>query len=131
MSATASILLVEDEPGIQLAIRGLLRREGYELRVAGSGREAREALAECSFDLVLTDLSLPDGVTGLALLREVRDRSPSTPVVLITAYGSESVAREAVEGGAFGYVPKPFNNDEIREVVRRAIEHVRGAGQGG
>ena len=117
----ASILLVEDEPGIQLAIRGLLRREGHTLRVADRGADALKLLSDESFDLVLTDLSLPDGVTGLDLVRHARAHGLGTPVVLITAYGSQDVAKEAIEAGAFDYVPKPFNNDEIRDVVRRAI----------
>ncbi len=117
----ASILLVEDEPGIQLAIRGLLRREGHTTAVASTGSEAIELLADQDFDLVLTDLSLPDGVSGLDLVRHVGESRPGTPVVLITAYGSERVAQDAVAAGAFDYVPKPFNNDELRAVVRRAI----------
>ena len=121
-----SILLVEDEPGIQLAIRGLLRREGHSTEVASTGAEAMERLEDGVFDLVLTDLSLPDGVSGLDLVRHVGEHRPGTPVVLITAYGSEHVARDAVAAGAFDYVPKPFNNDELRAVVRRAIASRRG-----
>ena len=117
----ASVLLVEDEPGIQLAIRGLLRREGYETRVASSGSEAIALLSAEAFDLVLTDLSLPDGVNGLDLVRYVGKHQPGTPVILITAYGSEHIAKDANEAGAFDYVPKPFNNDEIRVVIQRAI----------
>lgn len=117
----AKVLLVEDEPGIQLAIRGLLRREGHETAVAGTGTEAMNLLGDEAFDLVLTDLSLPDGVTGLDVVRHASEKRPGTPVVLITAYGSENVAKDAVEAGAFDYVPKPFNNDEIRAVVRRAL----------
>ncbi len=119
----ASILLVEDEPGIQLAVRGLLRRDGHEIRVAGTGSEASELLADGSYDLVLTDLSLPDNVSGLDLVRQVREHSPDTPVVLITAFGSESIAQEALQAGVFDYVPKPFNNDELRAVVKRALSH--------
>ncbi len=117
----ASILLVEDEPAVQLAIRGVLRREGHELRVASSGADALSLLADVPFDLVLTDLALPDGVSGLDIIRFVRANRPGVPVVLITAYGSGEIADEATAAGAFGYVPKPFNNDELRTVVRRAI----------
>ena len=92
-----SILLVEDEPGIQLAIRGLLRREGYETTVASNGKEAIEVLAARGFDLVLTDLALPDGVSGLDLVRHVGENQPGTPVILITAYGSEHIAKDAAE----------------------------------
>jgi two-component system response regulator PilR (NtrC family) len=117
----ASILLVEDEPGIQLAIRGLLRREGHETQVASTGSEAIELLADGAFDLVLTDLSLPDDVSGMDILRHVGESRPGTPVILITAFGSEHVARDAVAAGAFDYVPKPFNNEELRAAVRRAL----------
>lgn len=118
---SARILLVEDEPGIQLAIKGLLRREGYDLHVAGSGAEALDQLGTREFDVLLTDLSLPDGISGLDLARHVKVESIALPVILITAYGSDRIAQEATEAGVFGYVPKPFNNDQVREVVRRAL----------
>ncbi len=118
----ASVLLVEDEPGIQLAIRGLLRREGHRADVASTGSEAIELLEDARYDLVLTDLSLPDDVSGLDLARHVHERHPRTPVVLITAYGSEQVAKDAVAAGVFDYVPKPFNNEELRAAVKRALE---------
>lgn len=117
----ASILIVEDEPAIQLAVRGLLRREGHDIRVASTGSEAVELLTDADFDLVLTDLSLPDDVSGLDVVRHVRGQRPGTPVVLFTAFGSEQVARDALAAGAFDYVAKPFNNDELRSLVRRAL----------
>jgi CheY-like chemotaxis protein len=115
------ILLVEDEPGIQLAIRGLLRRDGYEVQVASTGKEALEALEGEGYDLVLTDLSLADGVSGLDVARRARDTDPSIPVILITAYGSDAIANEAEAAGVRDYVPKPFDNQEVRDVVRRAL----------
>jgi DNA-binding NtrC family response regulator len=121
MTESGTILLVEDEPGVQLAIRGLLRREGYKMTVASSGAEGLELLAQNRYDVVLTDLSLEGGMSGLELVRYASEHQPGLPVVLITAYGSETVASEAVRAGAFDYVPKPFNNDEIRGVVRRAL----------
>lgn len=118
---SARILLVEDERGIQIALRGVLRREGYQLSVVDSGAAAREALASRGFDLLLTDLSLRDGVSGLDLARDAAARDPQLPVILITAFGSDRVASEAAEAGVFDYVPKPFNNEQVREVVRRAL----------
>lgn len=118
---SARILLVEDERGIQIALRGLLQREGYELSVVDSGAAARESLASSAFDLLLTDLSLRDGVSGLDLARDAAKEHPKMPVILITAFGSERVASDASEAGVFDYVPKPFNNDQVREVVRRAL----------
>jgi two-component system response regulator PilR (NtrC family) len=125
----ASILLVEDEPGIQLALRGLLRREGHELNLASSGDEAVRALVERPFDVVLTDLSLPGSLSGLDIVRHAARHRPGTPVILITAFGSERTAQEAMSSGAFDYVPKPFDNDTVRSVVRRALA-ASGANEG-
>jgi DNA-binding NtrC family response regulator len=122
---TPRILVVDDERAIQLALRGLLRREGYEVDVAGSGDEALKKLRASAFDLVLTDLVLGRGPSGMDLLREVKQAVPDTVVVMITAHGSEKVAVEAMKLGAEDYVPKPFDNDEIRLVVRRALERTR------
>lgn len=120
-SDVTQILLVEDEPGIQLAMRGLLRRDGYDVRVASTGKEALEAI-ECEiYDLILTDLSLADGVSGLDVARRARATEPPIPVILITAYGSEEIAKEAEVAGVCDYVPKPFDNQEVRDAVRRAL----------
>jgi DNA-binding NtrC family response regulator len=121
----ARILLVEDEKAIQLALSGLLRREGYEVEVVGTGDDAIASLRDAAFDLVLTDLALGRGASGMDVLRTAKELRPETVVVMITAYGSERVAVEAMKGGAEDYVPKPFDNDEIRLVVRRALERTR------
>jgi DNA-binding NtrC family response regulator len=121
----ARILVVEDERAIQLALSGLLGRAGYEVLLAGSGDEALARLAEQSFDLVLTDLALGHGASGLDVLREVKRVRPETVVVMITAHGSEKIAVEAMKAGAEDYVPKPFDNEEIRLVVQRALERTR------
>ena len=115
------ILLVEDEPGIQLAMRGLLRREGHDVSVADSGGSALQAITPGRFDLILTDLSLPDGISGLDVARHARSTSPETPVVLITAFGSERILADARAAGVADYVPKPFDNQRVRDVVRRAM----------
>ena len=117
----AAILLVEDEPGIRLAIRGLLGRDGYEIQVANDAEEAIHAIGAQAFDLVLTDFSLPNGGTGIDVALCSREHQPDTPVVLITAFGSDQVAQQATDAGVFDYVPKPFNNDDVRRVVRRAL----------
>jgi len=122
---TARILVVEDERAIQLALSGLLRREGYEVEVAGDGAEAVARLQEQAFDLVLTDLALGSGPTGMDVLRFAARHRPETVVVMITAHGSEKIAVEAMKSGAEDYVPKPFDNDEIRLVVQRALARTR------
>ncbi len=119
------ILIVEDERAIRLALSGLLRREGYEVEQAERGGEAIERLGGEAFDLVLTDLALGAGASGMDVLRHSRELQPETPVVMITAHGNEKVAVEAMKLGADDYVPKPFDNDEIRMVVRRGLERTR------
>ena len=119
------ILIVEDERAIQLALESLLRKAGYEIQLAGSGAEALTLLQKDTFDLVITDLALGQGANGLDVLHAVKASRPETPVVMITARGSEKVAVEAMKGGAEDYVPKPFENEEIRLVVRRALERTR------
>ncbi|HVN37082.1 MAG TPA: sigma-54 dependent transcriptional regulator [Myxococcota bacterium] len=121
----ARILVVEDESAIQLALSGLLGRAGYEVSLAGSGDEAIAKLSEQAFDLVLTDLALGRGASGLDVLRESKRLRPETVVVMITAHGSEKIAVEAMKAGAEDYVPKPFDNEEIRLVVQRALERTR------
>jgi DNA-binding NtrC family response regulator len=120
--STAHVLIVEDEAGIRLALSGLLRREGYEVAQASDGREAERMLRAGAYDLVLTDLALGSGPSGLDVLRCARETAPECPVVMITAHGNEKIAVEAMRLGAEDYVPKPFDNDEIRLVVRRALE---------
>ena len=121
----ARVLIVEDERAIRLALSGLLRREGYDTDQAENGEEAILALARDDYDCVLTDLALGSGASGMEVLRTAKKRQPETPVVMITAHGSEKIAVEAMKLGADDYVPKPFDNDEIRLVVRRALERTR------
>ncbi len=119
------VLIVEDEAAIRLALSGLLRREGYEIAQAESGDAAIQALAGSPFDLVLTDLALGAGASGMDVLREAGRLRPGLPVVMITAHGSEKVAVQAMKLGAADYVPKPFDNDEMRLVVGRTLERTR------
>jgi DNA-binding NtrC family response regulator len=119
------VLIVEDEAAIRLALSGLLRREGYEVEQADAGDAAIARLRADAVDLVLTDLALGNGPSGMDVLRAAKELQPETPVVMITAHGSEKIAVEAMKAGASDYVPKPFDNDEIRLVVRRALERTR------
>jgi two-component system response regulator AtoC len=122
---TARILIVEDEAAIRLALSGLLRREGYEVEQADGGEKAIAQIESEAYDLVLTDLALGAGPSGMDVLRAARAAQPETPVVMITAHGSEKIAVAAIQAGAADYVPKPFDNDEIRLVLRRALERTR------
>lgn len=118
------ILLVEDEAAIRLALSRLLGKEGYEVTAVGTAREAFEELTR-PVDLVLTDLALGKTESGLDVLAESQRLRPEVPVILITAHGNERVAVEAMKAGAEDYVPKPFDNEEIRRVVRRGLERTR------
>jgi DNA-binding NtrC family response regulator len=119
------VLIVEDEAAIRLALTGLLRRQGYDVEQADSGELALAKLRSDPVDLVLTDLALGAGPSGMDVLRASQELHPETPVVMITAHGSEKIAVEAMKAGATDYVPKPFDNDEIRLVLRRALDRTR------
>ncbi len=122
---TSRILVVEDEHAIRLALKGLLRREGFEVELAENGEIAIEKIREGDFDLVITDLALGRGKSGMDVLRAAKQERPETGVVMITAHGSEKIAVEAMKSGADDYVPKPFDNDELRVVVARSLERHR------
>ncbi len=122
---SARILVVEDEHAIRLALQGLLRREGFEVQLASSGAEAIEKLREEPYDVVITDLALGRGASGMDVLRAAKSERSETGVVMITAHGSEKIAVEAMKAGADDYVPKPFDNDELRVVVARSLERHR------
>ena len=122
---TGKILVVEDEHAIRLALKGLLRREGYSVELAEDGEIAIEKLRREAFDLVITDLALGRGATGMDVLRVAKEERAGTGVVMITAHGSEKIAVEAMKTGADDYVPKPFDNDELRVIVARTLERHR------
>src|SRR5215475_8797704 len=117
------ILIVDDEKALLLALRGLLSKEGYEVETATSGEEALRRIETGSFHLVVTDLSM-NGVSGMDVLERARALDPDLAVIMITAHGSEKAAVQAMKLGAADYVPKPFDNDELRVVVRRVMEGV-------
>jgi DNA-binding NtrC family response regulator len=115
-----SILVVDDEALLRMSLRTRLASEGYELLEAGTAAEAFEQLAS-EPDLVLLDLHLPDG-DGLAVLRQIKQRSPDTVVILMTAFSSIENAVEAMKLGAFHYVNKPFDLEEIMLLADKALE---------
>src|SRR6266436_792934 len=117
------VLVVDDEKAMVLALKGLLGKEGYHVETAGSGEEALRRIETGSFHVVITDLSM-NGVGGMQVLEHARRVDPDLAVVMITAYGSEKIAVQAMKLGAIDYVPKPFDNDELRLVVRRVMDTV-------
>ena len=120
MSA-AVIAVVDDEPRLAEILAMLLRRDGHRVEVFGAAEAFLAALAEQSYDLLLTDLRMP-GIDGLELLKRARAAAPDMPVVLITAHASVPTAVAAIRDGAFDYVEKPFDNDACRALVHRALQ---------
>ena len=118
----AKILLVDDEPSIRSVLTTLLRKKNYEVTPVGSGETAIELLRENEYDLILTDIRM-EPVNGLEVLQAARKQSPRSAVVLLTGYGSIKTAVEAMKGGAFDYVTKPFKVDELLVTVDKAIEY--------
>ena len=118
------ILLVDDEPGITGMLSIVFEKEGYSVRTAGSCAEGMRLVEETSPDLVLTDLKMPDG-TGFDILRKTRETNAETPVVMITAYSSTKTAIDALKAGAYDYISKPFDVEELKHVVGKALERKR------
>jgi DNA-binding NtrC family response regulator len=120
-SDPVKILLVDDETGILESLRILFRGEGFEVRTALGGQEALGLLAKEKPDLVVTDIRMP-GTTGLDVLTFAREVDPEIPVILMTAQASLQSAVRAVNEGAYYYLQKPFANDELLAICRRAAE---------
>src|SRR6476469_7267868 len=115
----SSVLLVDDEPGVLFTLTEVLADRGHRVLTAKSGPEALAQLDEA--DAVLTDLSMP-GMDGLELMSQIGSRDPSLPILLLTAHGSEKVAVAAMKQGAYHYLKKPFDIDEVAVVIERALE---------
>src|SRR5271163_1335169 len=116
-----SILVVDDELEIREGLEALLTSENFEVTVAETGEAGLQRLEDRPFDLMLLDVSLPDR-NGLELLREIRRREPYLSIILITAFGSIDMARQAFKSGAQDYITKPWSNDELIAQVSLAIE---------
>src|SRR6267143_545702 len=124
MATAPSILVIDDEQGILETLRILLKNEGFDVTIAQGGKAGLEQLKGSAPDIVLTDVKMP-GVTGIEILSAVRAQDPETPVILMTAQASLQSAIQAVNEGAFYYIQKPFSNDDMVAICRRAAEHRR------
>ncbi len=119
-----AILVIDDEQGILETLRILLKNHGYDVETVQGGKAGLEALKHGRPDVVLADIRMPQ-VSGLDILAAVKEQDPETPVILMTAQASLQSAIQAVNEGAFQYIQKPFPNDYLLEVLRRALEHRR------
>ena len=118
----ARILVVDDEAYVRSMIGATLERQGYEMKLAASGREALEMLELNTFDLVLTDIVMQDG-NGIVLLERMHAQQPNLPVVMVTAIHDISVAIDSMRRGAYDYLLKPFEREHLVGTVQRALEH--------
>ncbi|HEY3359317.1 MAG TPA: sigma-54 dependent transcriptional regulator [Polyangia bacterium] len=116
----ARILLADDDASLRRVIEFNLQELGYQVDAVGAGAEALIRLREHEYDLVVTDIKMPD-VDGLTVLDGVKRLQPRAPVILITAFASVEAAVEAMKRGAYDYVTKPFNRDEFKLIVARAL----------
>jgi len=116
------VLVVDDESGILDSLNILLRNEGFAPHLAHGGKAGLERIAEMSPDIVLTDIRMPN-VSGVEILAAARQSDPDVPVILMTAQATLQSAMQAVNEGAFYYIQKPFRNDELIAILRRAAEH--------
>lgn len=116
------ILIVDDELLVRNFLSETLKRSGMEVATAENGRKALQILKESTFDLVITDMKMPD-LTGIDILRKVKESSPGTLVVVITAFGSIENAVAAMRLGAFDYLLKPFSPDTIEAMIEKAQDH--------
>jgi DNA-binding NtrC family response regulator len=122
MSQKPTVLIIDDESGILDTLRILLKKEGFEVTTAQGGKAGLEQIRGGTHDIILTDVRMPQ-VSGLDILQAAREQDPMTPVILMTAQASLQTAIGAVNAGAFYYIQKPFANDELIAILRRACDY--------
>jgi two-component system, NtrC family, response regulator AtoC len=118
------VLIVDDDPAAYRLLQEVLAQEGYLVDTAETGREALDKAGTTLFDVVLSDVRIPD-LNGVAVLRQVKQLSPETVVIMMTAFGSIESAIETIKEGAYDYISKPFKLDDVKLTVRRALDHKR------
>jgi DNA-binding NtrC family response regulator len=115
------ILIVDDELNMRLVLSAMLKKEGYEVASASDGREALQILKSSKIAVVVTDLKMPD-IDGMELLNHISEQHPEIPVIMITAHGTVATAVEALKKGALDYITKPFDIDELKNVISKAMK---------
>ena len=114
------ILIVDDEPAVLALLRRILSTEDAEILAVRSGAQALEIARQTRLDLVILDVRLPD-VSGVDVLRRVRRIDGKLPVIMVTSYGSAETVRASMRLGAFDYLTKPFDNQEVKSLAREAL----------
>lgn len=115
------ILVVDDEESIREFFQIMLKREGYDVLTASNGREALECLKKGGVDLAISDIQMPE-MSGMELLSAIKETDPEMAMIMITAFGSTETAVEAMKLGAYDYIQKPFKIDEVKIIIRQALE---------
>ncbi|HNZ64234.1 MAG TPA: sigma-54 dependent transcriptional regulator [Smithella sp.] len=115
------ILIVDDELNMRLVLSAMLKKEGFDVSSASNGREALQVLQSNRFAVVITDLKMPD-IDGMALLSRIAEQHPEIPVIMITAHGTIATAVEALKKGAFDYITKPFDLDDLKNIISKAVK---------
>ncbi len=118
------ILIIDDDPGICTTLSDILKDEGYEVKDFGEGRKALDFLKKNPFDVVFADLKLPD-MDGMELLEQVKLINPESAVIMITGHASTATAVESLNEGAYAYVVKPFDLDELKTIIKKATKGIR------
>lgn len=126
--ARALILVVEDDPHMQGGLRAAIEREHYGVEIAGDVPQAAEKLKTGRYDLVITDLKMPNG-SGMDVIHEARHHCPSTPVIVITAYGTVEKAVEAMKAGAVDFIQKPFSFQDLSAAIERCLNAWKDMGE--
>src|SRR5690242_13005785 len=114
------VLVVEDNPDIVIALEDLLHHDGYDVTRAATCADAIALIAQQRFNAILLDLGLPDG-DGMDVLKDVQRRDPSLPVIIVTAHIAQDRTVGSLGKGAFAYLTTPYNREELRQTLRRAI----------
>ncbi|HSE84219.1 MAG TPA: sigma-54 dependent transcriptional regulator, partial [Thermodesulfobacteriota bacterium] len=120
----SKILVVDDEPGMRDFLEIMLQKEGYIVETAPDGLSAIERIENTLFDLCIADIQMPK-MNGIELLKRIGEKSPETTVIMITAFASYETAIEAMKLGAYDYITKPFKIDEIKLVIKKALDKKR------
>src|SRR2546423_1983801 len=117
-----TILIADDEPNIRRVLEAMFTKDGYTVLMAENGKRAIDLAAANTIDLLISDLIMPD-MTGVEVLRAVKELQPHCAAIMVTAYGTIKTAVEAMRLGAFNYISKPFDMDEVRILARQALEN--------
>ncbi|AIC96290.1 Sporulation initiation phosphotransferase F [Shouchella lehensis G1] len=115
-----NVMIVDDQFGIRVLLTEILQKDGYQMYQAANGKEALDIQELEKIDIVLLDMKIP-GMDGVEILKKMKERQPTIKVVMMTAYGELKMVNEALENGAISYMAKPFDIEDVRQVIRHNL----------